>query len=88
MREVSLDDKPEMQTIQEDQVLKPGGHVRQDSLEKNALAQIKTVSSEGSADANGLVGATTVNSLIDRHDMYRGLGRIETKDIRQKAHEI
>lgn len=87
MREVSLDDKPDMQTIQEDQVLKPGGHAKQSSLEKNALAQVTTVSSEGSADANGLYGATTVNSLIDRHDMYRGLGRMETKDIRHKAHE-
>lgn len=88
MRDVSLNDKPEMQTIHETQSLKSAGHAKQDSLEKNTLAQIKTVSSEGSSDGNALVGATTVNSLIDRHDMYRGLGRIETKDIRQKAHEV
>ena len=55
-------------------------------LDSNALTQTDTISSEGSQ--HGLSGATTVNSLIDRHDMYRGMGRIETKDIRGKAHEI
>ncbi|KAF2112842.1 prion-inhibition and propagation-domain-containing protein [Lophiotrema nucula] len=34
-----------------------------------------------------LVHADTANSLIDRHDMYKGMGRVETKDIRAKAHD-
>ncbi|KAJ4370437.1 hypothetical protein N0V83_004955 [Neocucurbitaria cava] len=55
--------------------------------EHNALTQTDTVSSEGSGQY-GLSGATTVNSLIDRHDMYKGMGRIETRDIRGKAHEF
>lgn len=54
------------------------------SYDKNALEQVQTVSSDG--DRYDLVGATTVNSLIDRHDMYKGMGRIETKDIRNVAH--
>ncbi|CAO2649034.1 Nn.00g099830.m01.CDS01 [Neocucurbitaria sp. VM-36] len=55
--------------------------------EHNALTQVDTVGSEGS-EQHGLSGVTTVNSLIDRHDMYQGMGRIETKDIRDKAHEL
>ncbi|KAF2474848.1 uncharacterized protein BDR25DRAFT_280431 [Lindgomyces ingoldianus] len=38
-------------------------------------------------DVNQLEHADTANSLIDRHDMYRGVGRIETKDIKAKAHD-
>jgi hypothetical protein len=38
-------------------------------------------------DMNQLDLATTANSLIDRHDMYKGVGRVETKDIRGKAHD-
>lgn len=34
-----------------------------------------------------LVHADTANSLIDRHDMYRGMGRIETREIRDKSKE-
>lgn len=37
--------------------------------------------------SNPLVPASTVNSLIDRHDMYQGVGRTETKDIRGIAHD-
>jgi hypothetical protein len=83
-----LDEKADMQTIEEDQILAPEAPAKRISLDKNALVQTKTVSSNGSGETNGLYGATTVNSLIDRHDMYQGIGRIETKDIRQKAHEI
>ncbi|KAF2707160.1 hypothetical protein K504DRAFT_344761, partial [Pleomassaria siparia CBS 279.74] len=36
--------------------------------------------------SNNLSLANTQNSLIDRHDMYKGIGRIETKDIREKSH--
>jgi hypothetical protein len=53
-------------------------------FDKNELEQIKTVSSEG--DQYPMAPANTVNSLIDRHDMYKGMGRIETKDIRNIAH--
>ncbi|KAF3032516.1 hypothetical protein E8E12_000082 [Didymella heteroderae] len=54
------------------------------TFDQNELEQIKTVSSDGMQDY--VVPATTVNSLIDRHDMYKGMGRIETKDIRNIAH--
>jgi hypothetical protein len=77
-----------MPAVPEDREVSPSVSVNRISLDKNALVQTQTVSSEGSADANGLYGATTVNSLIDRHDRYPGMGRIETKDIRQKAHEV
>jgi hypothetical protein len=87
MGDVSLDEK-KMPAVPEDRGVSPSAPVNRISLDKNALVQTQTVSSEGSADANGLYGATTVNSLIDRHDRYPGMGRIETKDIRQKAHEI
>jgi hypothetical protein len=86
MRAASLDDQ-DMQTIQEDHVLSANAPNPRNSFDKNALVQIKTVSSEGSVDANGLYGATTVNSLIERHDMYQGIGRIATEDIRGMAHE-
>jgi hypothetical protein len=88
MRNVSLEEGKNMETIAEDGVLASSVPANRTSLDKNALVQTQTVSSEGSAEANGLCGATTVNSLIDRHDMYQGIGRIETKDIRQKAHEV
>jgi hypothetical protein len=88
MKDVSLGEKNDMQTIEEDRPLSPDSAARRISLDKNALVQTQTVSSDGSGDANRLYGATTVNSLIDRHDMYQGLGRIETKDIRRKAHEV
>ncbi|KAH7072616.1 prion-inhibition and propagation-domain-containing protein [Paraphoma chrysanthemicola] len=87
MREVSLDET-KMPSVPEDREVSPKAPANRVSLDKNALVQTQTVSSEGSADANGLYGATTVNSLIDRHDLYPGIGRIETKDIRQKAHEM
>lgn len=38
-------------------------------------------------DGNRLYHADTANSLIDRHDMYKGMGRIATRDIRDKSHE-
>ncbi|KAH8726246.1 prion-inhibition and propagation-domain-containing protein [Phaeosphaeriaceae sp. PMI808] len=87
MKNVSVQEKHDIGTIQEDEQL-TSAPVQRISLDKNALVQTKTVSSEGSADGNGLYGATTYNSLIDRHDMYQGIGRIETKDIRGKAHEV
>ncbi|KAH5043937.1 hypothetical protein HBI70_052160 [Parastagonospora nodorum] len=88
MRNLSLDEGTNMETIAEDGVLASSATSNRLSLDKNALVQTQTMSSEGSTEANGLCGATTVNSLIDRHDMFQGIGRIETKDIRQKAHEV
>lgn len=55
------------------------------SYDKDTLEKVQTVSSDG--DQYNLTGVSTVNSLIDRHDMYKGMGRIETKDIRDVAHE-
>lgn len=42
-----------------------------------------------SSNENGynLVHADTANSLVERHDMYKGVGRIHTRDIRDKSHE-
>jgi len=79
--------------VPNDGAISPGtvptvNHAIPRDMDKNALVQTETVSSEGSAGTNGLYGATTVNSLIDRHDMFKGMGRIETKDIRAKAHEF
>jgi hypothetical protein len=88
MDEMSLQGKQDMPLIHENLEVSPGAPRDRYSLDKNALVLTQTVSSEGSGDANGLYGATTVNSLIDRHDMYQGIGRITTKDIRQKAHEV
>lgn len=85
MQELALEKaKLDMKPIQEN-----GGEVvdfpERDILDKYALSQTKTVSSEGS---NELSGVTTVNSLIDRHDKYPGLGRIETKNIRDVTHQV
>lgn len=55
-------------------------------LDKHELTQSRTVSSEGSQ--NQLQNMTTVNSLIDRHDKYPGIGRIDTRDIRDVSHDI
>lgn len=84
MKETSLGGEGSgMQMIEEDQALATA------ELDKhNALVLTQTVSSEGSADAGGLYNASTVNSLIERHDMYKGMGRIETRDIREKAKEV
>ncbi|CBX90375.1 hypothetical protein IAQ61_001875 [Plenodomus lingam] len=85
VRNLSIDnDRPDMPIIQEN-----GGEVslfpEREQLDKYALSQVKTVSSEGSN--NQLSGVNTVNSLIDRHDKYPGVGRIETKDIRDVSHD-
>jgi hypothetical protein len=37
-------------------------------------------------DLDPLMQADTHYSLIERHDMFKGVGRIETKDVRDKAH--
>jgi putative heme degradation protein len=38
-------------------------------------------------DWHALTDAHTVNSLIERHDMYKDVGRIQTRDIRDKSKE-
>jgi hypothetical protein len=53
-------------------------------MDKNGLVQVDTVNSDGERER--LERLETVNSLIDRHDMYPAMGRIETKDIRDIAH--
>ncbi|KAF2854714.1 hypothetical protein T440DRAFT_241492 [Plenodomus tracheiphilus IPT5] len=85
MRKLSIDiEKQDMPAIEEN-----GGEVtsfpERDLFDKYALSQVKTVSSEGSNSQ--LCDVTTVNSLIDRHDKYPGMGRIETKDIRDVSHD-
>ncbi|ORY16300.1 prion-inhibition and propagation-domain-containing protein, partial [Clohesyomyces aquaticus] len=49
--------------------------------------KLETVNTVDTVESNQLVHANTANSLIDRHDMYKGVGRIETKDIRGRAHD-
>jgi hypothetical protein len=56
------------------------------NLDKNGLVQVDTVSSEGETERLGMQKSDTMDSLIDRHDMYPAMGRIETKDIRDIAH--
>ncbi|KAF2645782.1 hypothetical protein P280DRAFT_362016, partial [Massarina eburnea CBS 473.64] len=52
------------------------------------LAAVPTNATAGEAwETYGLAHAETVKSMIDRHDMYREVGRIETKDIRDKSKE-
>lgn len=41
----------------------------------------------GNNNGYNLMHADTANSLVDRHDMYKGVGRIDTRDIRDKSHE-
>ncbi|KAF2014733.1 hypothetical protein BU24DRAFT_423641 [Aaosphaeria arxii CBS 175.79] len=55
--------------------------------EKERQQQGASSTDEHAAGINGLEPASTVNSLIDRHDMWKGVGRVETKDIRGKAHD-
>jgi hypothetical protein len=77
-----------MQTIQEDASASMDMGM---GVDRNDLVQTKTVSSQGSSGGggeNGLCGITTVNSMIERHDYYPLVGRIETRDIRAKAHEV
>jgi predicted component of type VI protein secretion system len=56
-------------------------------FDKNMLVQVQTASSEvAENNKDALANVQTANSLIDRHDMYPAVGRIETKDIRNVAH--
>ncbi len=60
------------------------------SIDANTLSKSDTASSggrSGSPMGSPLYGATTHNSLIERHDQFHGIGRVETRDIRQIAHE-
>ncbi|KAF2265566.1 hypothetical protein CC78DRAFT_532242 [Lojkania enalia] len=36
---------------------------------------------------NPLMHADTAHSLVERHDMFKGAGRIETRDIREMSHD-
>ncbi|PVH94963.1 hypothetical protein DM02DRAFT_618207 [Periconia macrospinosa] len=47
-----------------------------------AVTRVDTHNTTTTAD---LTQVETVKSLVDRHDMYRDLGRLETSDIRQKS---
>ncbi|KAJ4301115.1 hypothetical protein N0V90_003205 [Kalmusia sp. IMI 367209] len=81
----SLDAKLQTLSVQDEN--KPSANV------EATLVQVPTHSTADDEDIDpldkgyGLVHADTANSLIDRHDMYRGVGRIETRDIRDKSKE-
>jgi len=88
VRKMSLD-QPDMTGIPP--IQENGGEVKSfpdrealGEMDKNALVMVATANSEGERER--LAPATTVNSHIDRHDMYPSMGRIETKDIRDVAH--
>lgn len=85
---VSISEKQDEPPPHIDEGILPDIRIAPTSLDKNALVQTQTMSSEGSGQGYDLQNATTYNSLIDRHDMFQGVGRIETKDIRVKAHEV
>lgn len=58
------------------------------------IESVPTHTSAGSEEAgipidtgNQLTHADTAHSLIGRRDMFKGVGRVETKDIRAKAHD-
>jgi hypothetical protein len=64
--------------------------VQQTSVENNTKSKGPEWGREaldGEWSRNALTHADTANSLIDRHDMYKDVGRIETKDIRDKSKE-
>jgi hypothetical protein len=93
---LDLDSRMRKASLEEEKWTGMGmGMIQEDSVpvaldldvEKNDLVQTKTVSSQGS-DGDALCGITTVNSMIERHDYYPLVGRIETRDIRAKAHEV
>ncbi|KAJ4344895.1 uncharacterized protein N0V89_012640 [Didymosphaeria variabile] len=54
-----------------------------------STADIDDVDPLNTTNSNGynLYHADTANSLIDRHDMFRGVGRMDTRDIRDKSHD-
>jgi hypothetical protein len=57
-----------------------------DGAELTTVPTNQTVHMDHSGwENNELSHAETVASMIDRHDMYRDLGRIETKEIRDKS---
>lgn len=86
MRNLALDNsKSDLQPVKENGGEVPASdYAIHQSLDNYELSQTKTVSSEGSQ--NYLHDIATVNSLVDRHDKYPGVGRIETRDIRNVSH--
>jgi hypothetical protein len=95
----SLDSRVRKMSLEQDLVIPPiqenGGEVEtfpersglaDVEMDKNGLVQVDTVDSEGEMERLAMERLETVNSLIDRHDMYPAVGRIETKDIRDIAH--
>lgn len=86
MRDLGLDNaKSDLPPVQENGGEVPASdYALRQSLDNYELSQTKTVSSEGSQDY--LHNIATVNSLVDRHDKFPGVGRIETRDIRNVSH--
>jgi predicted component of type VI protein secretion system len=88
VRKMSLEPDTSIPPIQEN-----GGEVETypereglGDMDKNGLVQVDTVDSEGERERLAMGRLEMVNSLIDRHDMFPAMGRIETKDIRDIAH--
>jgi hypothetical protein len=58
------------------------------SLDSNTKPKVPEWDREAlDGDWHALTHADTANSLIERHDMYKDVGRIETRDIRDKSKE-
>ncbi|KAF2440826.1 hypothetical protein P171DRAFT_434588 [Karstenula rhodostoma CBS 690.94] len=70
---------------------KPHAHVQATlaQVSTRSTVDIDDVDPLDNSDIHGynLIHADTANSLIDRHDMFRGVGRMPTRDIRDKSHE-
>lgn len=65
------------------------GHTSESVIEPSTLTQVPTYATAEDDDVDPLdtrlVPADTAHSLIDRHDMYKGMGRIDTLNIREKS---
>jgi hypothetical protein len=88
VRKMSLEQNPSISPIQENgsEVETYPGREGLGDMDNNGLVQVDTVESEGERERLEMGRLEMVNSLIDRHDMYPAIGRIETKDIRDIAH--
>jgi hypothetical protein len=64
-------------------------HATLTQVPTRSTADIDDVDPLDNTEGHGynLYHADTANSLIGRRDMYTGVGRIETRDIRDKSHE-
>ncbi|CAI6341882.1 unnamed protein product [Periconia digitata] len=61
------------------------GVVPVSAASKNEIAGEEREGEDEVDDGENLTTVETVKSAVDRHDMYREIGRLETRDIREKS---